>query len=322
MLSTMGCQVEITMSMANTIKTGNFRANSLQVAHPFSVFNVPYTDASHLSCFNQTELELLQSEGEGIPKEVVKKLSENKFKSPSNTHLLCHQFNNWYGILQICFSTKALITQEVKEWIQHIDLHETSYDACFKGDADFGTKVLGLVDLTFYQLCDSCLRGKTPEDVNFSIISLHSKRFDILQNCFQANKPSYLVSFKPSPTDLDDEDKTNDSENKKKKARVDKDKDKEYQPKDLGNLIKNPTPIKEWIVTKNYKHIFNKHINKNTPPFNDTGLITCNKWHLQGYCFEKCDRKSTHKNFTNEALKQAYAKWAKEVKDKSPHKSS
>jgi hypothetical protein len=29
MLSTMGCQVEITTSMANTIKRGNFRANSL-----------------------------------------------------------------------------------------------------------------------------------------------------------------------------------------------------------------------------------------------------------------------------------------------------
>ncbi len=94
LLSTMGCQVEITTSMASAIKTGNFRANSLQVAHLFSIFNVPYIDATQMSCFNQTELELLQSEGEGIPKDIVKKLSENKFKTPTSMHLLCHQFNN------------------------------------------------------------------------------------------------------------------------------------------------------------------------------------------------------------------------------------
>jgi hypothetical protein len=318
LLSTMGCQVEITTSMANTIKTGNFRANSLQIAHPFSIFNVPYIDAAHMSCFNQTELDLLQSEGEGIPKEIVKKLSENKFKAPKNTHLLRHQFNNWYGILQICFGPLSLLSLEAKEWISHIDKHEASYDTCFKSDSDFGAKILGLVDLTFYQFCDSCLKAKTPDDLDYSIISLHSKRFDIIQNCFQANKPAYLVVPKPSQLDSDDEDK--ESESKKKKPKLDKDKD--YQAKDLGSLVKNPNPNKDWIINKNYRHIFNRHVNRLTPPFNDSGLTVCNKWHLQGYCFEKCDRKATHKDFTSDSNKNAYIKWVKEIKAKSPHKSS
>jgi hypothetical protein len=157
LLSTMGCQVEVTTSMANVIKTGNFRANSLQVAHPFSIFNVPYIDAANISCLNQTELELLQTEGEDIPKDIVKKLSENKFKSPTSTHLIRHQFNNWYGVLQLCFGKKALIMIEAKEWIHHIDKFEPSYDNSFKSDKDFGAKILGLVDLTFFQFCDSCL---------------------------------------------------------------------------------------------------------------------------------------------------------------------
>jgi hypothetical protein len=59
LLSIMGCQVEVTTLMANAIKTGNFRVNSLQVAHQFSVFNVPFVDAANMSCFNQTELDLL-----------------------------------------------------------------------------------------------------------------------------------------------------------------------------------------------------------------------------------------------------------------------
>jgi hypothetical protein len=73
MLSTMGCQVEVTASMGNAIRTGNFRANSLLVAHSFSIFNVPYLDAALMTNFNQTELDLLQSDGEGIPKDIVKK---------------------------------------------------------------------------------------------------------------------------------------------------------------------------------------------------------------------------------------------------------
>jgi hypothetical protein len=78
-LSLWGCQVEVPTTMANAIKTGNFRSNSLMVAHPFSIFNVPYMDAAHMSSYNKTKLDLLQSEGEGIPKEIVKKLAENKF---------------------------------------------------------------------------------------------------------------------------------------------------------------------------------------------------------------------------------------------------
>jgi hypothetical protein len=55
-LSTMGCYVEVTASMANAIRTGNFRANSLLVAHSFSIFNIPYSDAALMTNFNQTQL--------------------------------------------------------------------------------------------------------------------------------------------------------------------------------------------------------------------------------------------------------------------------
>jgi len=40
------CQVELPTSMANAIRTGNFRANSFLVAHAFSIFNVPFTEAA------------------------------------------------------------------------------------------------------------------------------------------------------------------------------------------------------------------------------------------------------------------------------------
>jgi hypothetical protein len=272
-----------------------------------------------MNCFNQTELELLQTEGEGIPKDIVKKLSENKFKSPISTHLLRHQFNNWYGVLQLCFGKAALITLEAKEWIQHIDKFEPSYDNSFKSDKDFGSKILGLIDLTFFQFCDSCIRATTPDEVDYGVISLHTKRYDIVQNCFQANKPSYLITTKPPPTDPDDEDKK-ERDGKKKKLKLDKDPPK--PGKELGSLIRNPNPNKDWIVSKNYRLISNRDVNRQTPPFNDQGTITCNKWHVQGHCFAKCDRHITHKDFPSEALKTAYGKWIKEVKDKSPHKSS
>jgi len=192
-LSIRGCQVEVPTTMANAIRTGIFRANSLLVAHPFSIFNVPYIDAANMGSYNKMELDLLQSEGEGIPKEMVKKLVKNRFKLPTTTHHLCHQFNNWYGILQVCFGEGAIIAREARAWISHVDQFESSYDACFKSDADFGAKVLGLINLTFFQLCDAGLRAQSTDKVDFSSIVLNGKRLDILQNCFQANKLAYLM---------------------------------------------------------------------------------------------------------------------------------
>jgi len=58
-LSIFGCQVKVPMTMASAIKTGNFRANSLLVAHPFSIFNVPYIEAANMGSCNKTELDLL-----------------------------------------------------------------------------------------------------------------------------------------------------------------------------------------------------------------------------------------------------------------------
>jgi hypothetical protein len=306
MLSTMGCQVEITASMANAIKTGNFRANSLLVAHSFSIFNVPYLDAALMTNFNQTELDLLQSEGEGIPKDMVKKPSENKFKSPTTTHLLRHQFNNWYGLFQIIFGAKALTTLEIREWIDHIDKHEMSYDAGFKSDKDFGAKILGLVDLTFFQFCESCLRASSPDDVKFSQILLENKRQEIIQNFFQANKPAYLISSKLPLAESEEDEKDGDKNPRHK--RLKKERDGQLGDKDLGKAITNPNPVKEWIVTKNYRKIFHKGVNRFTPAFNSTGDITCNKWHLQGYCFKKFECKNTHRSFTERCTETSLCK--------------
>jgi hypothetical protein len=124
---------------------------------------------------------------------MVKKLAENKLKHPKSTHHLRHQFNNWYGVLQICFGDQSLLSKEAKAWILHVDKHEMSYDACLKSDQDFRAKLLGLINLTFFQLCDSCLRASKIEEVDYSQISLQNKRFNILQNCIQANKQAYLT---------------------------------------------------------------------------------------------------------------------------------
>jgi hypothetical protein len=320
-LSLRGCQVEVPTTMANAIKTGNFRSNSLMVAHPFSIFNVPYMDAASMSSYNKTELDLLQSEGEGIPKEIVKKLAENKFRSPDNTHHLRHQFNNWFGVLQVCFGEKSLVAREAKAWIVHIDRFELLYDASFKSDPEFGARILGLVDLTFFQLCDACLRAKTIDEVDFGQICLSAKRSDILQNCFQANKPVYLLSNAKKIRD-DDEKELDELIRKKIKLNDDKNKDKDkdkYSYRDLGNMVKNPNAVQDWILTGiKYKAVFTKEVIASTPAFNDSGLITCNKWHARGFCYEKCDRKGSHKKFDSTSHRTAYDKWMKDLKAKNP----
>jgi hypothetical protein len=160
------CQVDIPTSMANAIRTGNFSANSFMVAHSFSIFNVPYVDAATLSSFNKTELDILD-DGNGIPLAIAKKLAENKFHTPPSTNLLRHQLNNWYGILQICFGNKSLVSREAKTWILHMDDNELAHNARFKGDVEFGAKLLGAIDLAFVNLCDSCFQASSVVYVDF-----------------------------------------------------------------------------------------------------------------------------------------------------------
>ncbi len=224
-------------------------------------------------------------------------------------------------MLQVCFGEKSLVAKEAKAWILHIDRYELSYDASFKSDPDFGARILGLVDLTFFKLCDACLRAKTIDDVDFGQICLSTKRSDILQNCFQANKPVYLLSNAKKGRD-DEEKELDDLIRKKIKLNDDKNKDKDKDKnnyRDLGNIVKNPNAVQDWILTGiKYKALFSKDVIANTPAFNDSGLITCNKWHVHGFCYEKYDRKSSHKKFESAPHKAAYDKWVKELKAKNP----
>jgi hypothetical protein len=308
------CQVELPTSMANAIKTGNFRANSFMVAHTFSIFNVPFADAASMTSCNKTELDILE-DGLGIPLAIAKKLAENKFHAPVSSTLLRHQFNNWLGILQICFGDKSLLAREAKSWIVHLDENELAYNARFKGDPEFGAKLLGAIDLAFFNLCDSCFRATTVHEVDFGRNCLYTLRDDIVCNRFHEGMPTYLITQNKKRDIEDDEG----GENKSDKKRL-RDKDnKDNRFKELGDMVKNGQAVQEWIMPGNkYKVIFSKEVISTTPPFNDSGLITCNKWHVRGFCYEKCDRKGSHKKFDSVSHKTTYDTWIKTLKAKNP----
>jgi hypothetical protein len=96
-------------------------------------------------------------------------------------------------------------------------------------------------------------------------------------------------------------------------------KDNKEQYRDLGDMVKNNQAVQEWSLPgAKYKSVFTKEVIENTPPFNDTGLITCNKCHVRGFCYEKCNRKGSHKKFESAPHKNAYDAWIKALKRKVP----
>jgi hypothetical protein len=208
--------------------------------------------------------------------------------------LLRHQFNNWLGILQICFGDKSLLAREAKCWIVHSDENELAYNARFKGDPEFGAKLLGAIDLAFFNLCDSCFRATTIHEVEFGKYCLSTLRDDIVCNRFHEGMPTYLIAPNKKRELEDDEG----GENKADKKRTIDKNNKENKFKDLGEMVKNGQAVQDWIMPGNkYKSIFTKEVISSTPSFNDSGLITCNKWHVRGFCYEKCERKGSHKKF-------------------------
>jgi hypothetical protein len=84
-------------------------------------------------------------------------------------------------------------------------------------------------------------------------------------------------------------------------------------------MVKNTQAVQDWILAGNkYKTIFTKEAIGATPPFNDSGLITCKKWHARGFCYKICERKWSHKRFESAPHKSAYDAWIKALKAKAP----
>jgi hypothetical protein len=128
--------------------------------------------------------------------------------------------------------------------------------------------------------------------------------------------PDYLVVPGNNKHDLDKDDQ--EVPNGKKKRLKDQKENKE-KFKDLGEMVKNNQVVQDWILPGNkHKAIFTKEVISMTPPFNDTGLITCNKWHIRGFCYEKCDRRGSHKKFESISHKTAFDSWVKALKNKAP----
>jgi hypothetical protein len=201
-----------------------------------------------------------------------------------------------------------------------IKKYKLSYDAIFKMDPEFGAPVLGLFDLTFFQLSDACLWVKTIEDVDFGQICSSSKCADVLQNCFQAHKPVYLLSTPKSPRNEDDNGPEGHSSKKNKQLDLkNKDNKDKLQNRDLGEMVKNPHSVQYGIFTGGkYKEAFMKEIIASSPLFNESGVVACNNWHVIGFCYKKCNRHNFHKKFESATHKCAYVKWLWELKAKHP----
>lgn len=150
MLRLMKCQVVVPIALVTAIRHGNLMLDSMLASHIFSPFSVPYKEPCSFDVQQQLKIDLLQSDGEGLPKELIEHLLKFNFEVPSSYHKLRHQLNNWLGVCIIVFGPKALVVKEIEKWLKHADDNEQSYNACFRLDRDFGAKLLGNIALTFY----------------------------------------------------------------------------------------------------------------------------------------------------------------------------
>jgi hypothetical protein len=89
--------------------------------------------------------------------------------------------------------------------------------------------VLGLIDLTFFQFCDSCLKAESMEEVDFGSIALDNDHYNITRNTFQACVPAYLANRQKRKAEDDLED--NEDETKKRHRKLLKKKRKKINSK-------------------------------------------------------------------------------------------
>jgi hypothetical protein len=120
-----------------------------------------------------------------------------------------------------------------------------------------------------------------------------------------------LVKTKKPDTDNEDEEPIPKKHKKGGKGKPDK-------QKPLGEMVLNTKRNMDWDCNGKYRGIFKGKVIAETPPFNRSGLITCNKWHVQGRCWKECAHKESHKPFGDENCKKTYDAWVKDLKAKTP----
>jgi hypothetical protein len=138
----------------------------------------------------------------------------------------------------------------------------------------------------------------------------------IVGNRFHEGMPSYLLAPAKNKRELDKDDQ-DDGKIVKKKLRDLKDNKDKFR--DVGEMVKNTQAVQDWILPGHkYKSIFTREVIGSTPPFNETGLVTWNKWHIRGFCYERCDCRGSHKKFESAPHKTAYDVWVRDLKAKAP----
>ncbi len=191
---------------------------------------------------------------------------------------------------------------------------ELANNVRFKGDAEFGAKLLVAIDLAFFNLCDTCFCATSIDEVDY--LCLSNLWDDILGNHFHEDMPTYLVAANKHKHDLEDNEPDDNGKATKKSKDLKDNKDKF---RDLGDMVKNNQAVQDWILPgAKFKSLFTKDVIGSTPPFNKTGLITFNKWHVWGFCYEKCNCKLSYKKFKSVSHESAYDSWIKALKAKLP----
>jgi hypothetical protein len=108
------------------------------------------------------------------------------------------------------------------------------------------------------------------DEVDFTSIALHNKRVDILQNCFQANKPACLLQNSKKTHGLEGEDGDETTKDGKKKTKLTKDGKDKFQYRDLGAMVRITSQNQDWKITGN-KYYFSVYTYNSTPNNNIPG---------------------------------------------------
>lgn len=154
------------------------------------------------------------------------------------------------------FGSDSLIAREAGHWVIHNDKLETTYNKQFKIDKDFGAKVCGLINRATYQFLGSCLSATSPNEVDWDLLSLENKWFEIQQNCFIAHKLAFLILQKTLEKENEEED-----DGKEKNPKKYKEDSGNNDPTHLGAMVANTKKVQEWGCKKNYSTIFSKQVN-------------------------------------------------------------
>ena len=274
--------IDIDIGMCTSIKNGLFISQpTVSDINTFSINFVPPPSDDHSTEYDRNEdARIMETSKNGkLTHADVEKQTKHKNKYAKNYDELRHFTKNWADLNELLWSSRSILSVNLRQLSTHINAHELDYRRAFSGAEYFGAYYQQKVHTTTQKFLRSCAHGD-PSMLNFRALDLSHLLKAIEDNEIVVKIPTWIKPDSALTSSKRKAGRTGNTRNSKRN-------------KTEENRVDNPDKDKRCLIRNDEVfHVIFSPICKDgmDQPKQNDGKEMCNKFHGRGWCNDHCQR--------------------------------